>query len=57
MEQREVIFEITYIGSIARVAAVDVATGIEAIIQGPRSAGEVVLKHKALQKLVYLLKK
>ena len=57
MDRREVIFETSYIGNIARVAAVDVATGIEAVMQGPRNAGEAVLKNQAFLKLKYVLQK
>ena len=53
----EVLFEITIIGSIARVAAVDPETGMEAIIQGPANIGPTVLKRNAERKLHFLMKK
>lgn len=53
----EVLFEITIIGTVARVAAVDPATGIEAVIQGPANLGPRVLKRNAERKLHYLLEK
>ncbi len=52
---REVIFEITQIGGAARCAAVDVETGVEAIIQGPASAARADLEALALRKLERLL--
>ncbi|MDD3020707.1 MAG: hypothetical protein PHX61_06970 [Alphaproteobacteria bacterium] len=54
---REIFYEIKVIAGIAKVSAVDAATGIEAIIQGPRSSGEALLKRTALNKLIYLLRK
>lgn len=53
----EVLFEITIIGSIARVAAVDAATGVEAVIQGPKNLGPTVLKRNAERKLQFLVTK
>jgi hypothetical protein len=55
--QREVLFEVTPSGSIVKVTAIDAETGIEAVIQGPVSAGQHALKQAALKKLVYLLEK
>jgi hypothetical protein len=52
---REVIFEITQIGGVARVAAVDVATGLEAIVQGPANAARADLEALALRKLERML--
>ncbi|MGE3770913.1 MAG: hypothetical protein AB7G06_08200 [Bdellovibrionales bacterium] len=51
----EAIIEFTRVGSVVRVTAVDAATGIEAVIQGPASAGEGLLREAALKKLSYLL--
>ncbi|QGZ95295.1 DUF6898 family protein [Terricaulis silvestris] len=50
-EDREVIFEITRIGDAQRVAAVDVATGIEVVIQAPAHAALVDVRTLALRKL------
>lgn len=47
----EVIFEITYIGDIQRVAAVDVATGVEVVIQAPAHAARADVQALALRKL------
>ena len=52
----DVIFEITQIGDVQRVAAVHVATGIEVVIQAPRSAALVDVRTLALRKLERALK-
>lgn len=54
---REVIFEITEIGGIARVAAIDVATGVEVVIQGPANAARADLEALAGRKLARALEK
>lgn len=55
--KQEAILEFVQIGAYVRVTAVDPNTGLEAVIQGPASAGEAALRHTALQKLAYLLRK
>lgn len=47
----EVIVEMRPVGSVVRVAAVDVATGIEVVVMGPASAGQQTLEQLALAKL------
>jgi hypothetical protein len=47
----EVIFEITCIGDLQRVAAVDVATGVEVVVQAPLGASLADVRALALQKL------
>lgn len=47
----EVIFEITRIGDIQRVAAVDVASGVEVVIQAPANAALGDVQKLALRKL------
>lgn len=47
----DVIFEITTIGDVQRVAAVHVATGIEVVIQAPANAALVDVRALALRKL------
>jgi len=47
----EVIFEITRVGDVQRVAAVDVATGTEVVVQAPANAALVDVKALALRKL------
>jgi hypothetical protein len=54
---REVIFEFTQVGNVAKVTAIDVATGTEATIVGPPNMGETVLKNNALRKLNYVMAK
>ena len=49
--EREVIFEITRVGDVQRVAAVDVATGIEVVVQAPASAALADVRALALKKL------
>jgi len=53
----EVYFEMTKIGTVMRVAAVDAATGIEVVIQGPASYSPASLKKTALAKLRYVIEK
>ncbi len=48
---REVLFEITRIGDVQRVAAVDVATGVEVVVQAPASASLADVRTLALRKL------
>ncbi len=45
------------IGAIVKVTAVDPATGTEAVLQGPASAGEQALARAAVKKLEFLLRK
>lgn len=47
----EVIVEMRPVGSVVRVAAVDVATGIEVVVMGPASASPQTLEQLALAKL------
>ncbi|MGE0595536.1 MAG: serine hydroxymethyltransferase [Hyphomonadaceae bacterium] len=47
----EVIFEITRIGDLQRVAAVHVATGVEVVLQAPASAAYADVRALALRKL------
>ncbi|MEZ5972043.1 MAG: hypothetical protein R3C31_09580 [Hyphomonadaceae bacterium] len=55
-EEREVIFEITRIGDAQRVAAVDVATGLEVVVQAPASAALADVRALALKKLQWALR-
>lgn len=47
----EVIFEIVRIGDVQRVAAIDVATGVEVVIQAPANAALADVRALALRKL------
>lgn len=51
----EVIFEITRVGDVQRVAAVHVATGVEVVIQAPAHAALVDVQKLALRKLEWAL--
>lgn len=50
-DDRDVIFEIARLGDVQRVAAVDVATGVEVIVQAPASAALADVRALALKKL------
>jgi hypothetical protein len=52
---RDVIFEFVTQGAYIRVAAVDVASGTEAVIVGPAKAARSDLEALALRKLKHLL--
>lgn len=47
----EVIVEMRPVGSVVRVAAIDVATGIEVVVMGPASASQQTLEQVAIAKL------
>lgn len=49
--QGEVIIEMRPVGSVVRVAAVDVATGTEVVVFGPASAAQRTLEELAVAKL------
>jgi hypothetical protein len=49
--QDEVIFEITRIGDVQRVAAVHVPTGTEVVVQAPANAALADVRMLALRKL------
>ncbi len=51
----DVIFEITQVGDVQRVAAVHVATGVEVVIQAPSNAARVDVQALALRKLEWVL--
>lgn len=55
-DDRDVIFEITRIGDAQRVAAIDVTTGIEVVVQAPANAALVDVRGLALRKLQRALK-
>ena len=48
---REVIFEITRVGDVQRIAAVDAATGVEVVVQAPATAALADVRALALKKL------
>lgn len=53
----EVYFEFVTIGRIAKVSAIDAATGTEVSISGPVSAGQKSLERTALRKLQYVMQR
>jgi hypothetical protein len=55
-EERDVIFEITRIGGVQRVAAIDVASGVEVVVQTPANAALADVRALALRKLKRALK-
>lgn len=50
-EERDVIIETTHVGDVQRVAAIDVATGVEVVIQAPGNAALADVRALALRKL------
>lgn len=57
LKDREVFLEFIPMGSIVKVTAMDTQSMTEISIQGPKTAGEQALKHNALRRLEYVLKK
>ncbi len=51
------LFEVQYINTIIRVAALDAKTGTEVVVQGPASAGADAVVRVAERKLIYVLQK
>ncbi len=54
-ERREVIFEFIQAGNCIKVIAIDVVTGLEVSIMGPKTATQKHLQNTALSKLNYQL--
>ena len=57
LANREVLIEFYPIGQYMKVSAIDTATLTEISIQGPKNAGEEMLKRNALKRLEYVMKK
>lgn len=57
LSNREILLEFHPIGNVVKVSAMDVQTMTEISIQGPKTAGEALLKSNALKRLEYVLKK
>lgn len=53
----DILFEARHVGGVVRVAAIDPASGTEAVVVGPASAGPRPLQELALRKLAFLLRK
>jgi hypothetical protein len=56
-QEREVIFEFVRLGNAVKVTAVDVESGVEAVIVGDPAASEPALKRLAKRKLDYVMAK
>lgn len=54
---REIILELMPVGNLVKVTAMDTKTLTEVSTQGPKSAGEEILKRNALKRLEYVLNK
>ena len=57
LKNRHVIFEFVPVGAYMRVSAMDTATLTEITISGPVNTPESTLKHNALKRLEYVMKK
>lgn len=57
LKGREIIVEFHPLGNLVKVTAMDTKTLTEVSTQGPASAGEAMLKHNAIKRLEYVLKK
>lgn len=55
--KQEIFVEFVAQGNVVKATAIDSATGIEASIVGPATAGREALAQAALRKLEYVLKK
>ena len=52
---REILFEVTYVGNLVRVTAVDAETGIEATIVGLPTMTQYSLRMNAVRKLARVM--
>jgi hypothetical protein len=57
MAGNDVIIELVRCGAIVRVSALDPASLVEVVLQGPASAGEAALRRAAVRKLDYVLRR
>ena len=57
LQGREVIIEFFPVGNLVKVSAMDTQSLTEVSIQGPKNAGEEMLKRNAMKRLEYVLKK
>jgi len=56
-QKPEIYVEFVVHGNVVKATAIDAATGAEASIVGPATAGREVLTHAALRKLKFVLEK
>jgi hypothetical protein len=54
---REVLIEITVLGTYAKVTAIDSASGTEVSVMGPANAPRATLQATALKKLDFVMRK
>jgi hypothetical protein len=54
---REIIVELTSIGSMVRVTAMDTKSLTEIVISGPSTTPDAMLKRNAVKRLEYVLRK
>jgi len=57
LQNREVIIEMTPIGQMVRVTAMDTKSLTEIVISGPKTSPKALLKRNALMRLEYVLRK
>ena len=57
LSNREIIIEFFPLGAYVKVSAMDTQSLTEISVQGPASASQETLKHNALKRLEYVLKK
>ncbi|MCK5384139.1 MAG: hypothetical protein KAJ29_01090 [Alphaproteobacteria bacterium] len=57
LSDREIIIEFYPLGTYVKVSAMDIQSLTEISIQGPASTSQETLKHNALKRLEYVLKK
>ncbi len=57
MKNREIIVELSPVGNVMRVTAMDVQSLTEIVISGPATTPEKMLKQNAVRRLEYVLKK
>lgn len=57
MKNIDVIFEFTKIGNYVKVSAIDVTTGIEAVLNVPAQLSQKQIENFALKRLKMLLKR
>jgi hypothetical protein len=56
-ENSQIFIEFVVHGNVVKATAIDAATGIEASIVGPATAGQAALGQAAARKLEYVMKK
>lgn len=55
--QDEVLFEYFRQGNLVKVTAIEPTTGVEAVVVVPSNLSEQQMQARAMQKLLYILKK